>query len=68
MKKWEYLCESKSPKNKGKDIDIYGEQGWELASTAVIGNTIFFFFKRPLQDPPIKTKHNDEDVTLEPLS
>ncbi len=47
--KWEYMI-ARSPYGEllDKNLNAYGEQGWELA--AVYGNdrSWFYYFKRPL--------------------
>lgn len=44
MKRWEYLKEKNLLL---KDLDKFGNEGWELITIHQIGNTVFYYFKRP---------------------
>jgi len=59
MKKWKYKVVPKRYLDafEGQELTVnyWGEKGWDLASTVVAQELIYFYFKMPLEDyDPVK--------------
>lgn len=51
--KWEYLHLIIDRYGSKSELDIYGDEGWDMVSVVLLGSdTFFYFFKRPKQDTP----------------